>query len=431
MSRPMKVLISGAGVAGNALAFWLAKLGYCDVTVIESFPSLRTTGQQVDLRGAGIGAIRRMGLEEAFRAKAVPEEGMRFVDKSGKSRAFFPANKTGKGPQSFTSEFEIMRGDLCQLMYDATAKDHTKYVFGTRIDNFEENQDGTVNVGFSDGTTDQFDLVVGADGVGSRTRKLMLGCHGSSAKDPSFHPKGNSYIAYFSIPRPQEDGEGLIANIYLAPGNRMILTRRHTPQDMQVLFVCWQSSSERLRTARRGDVKAEKEAIDDAFRGAGWQVDELLDAMKDTPDSEFYCQRQGLVKMEYWSKGHVVLLGDAGYCPSVNGFGTSAAVMGAYILAGEIATHCGKSGSESEAVNVKGLGDALKAYEQKFRPFMDKMQKGEESDRNWMPSSSFSVAAMNYLVGAFAFLKLHILVMRFWNPEKGLDLPDYGDVLRV
>ena len=97
----LKILISGGGIAGNAVAFWLSKLGH-DVTVIERFPNLRATGLQIDLRGHGIEVLRPMGLEEAFRSKIVPEQGLQVVDKSGRRRAYFPANKSGQGPQSFT-----------------------------------------------------------------------------------------------------------------------------------------------------------------------------------------------------------------------------------------------------------------------------------------------------------------------------------------
>lgn len=166
---PLKVLISGAGIAGNALAFWLTKLGH-DVTVIERFASLRTNGLQIDLRGHGIEVLKRMGLEPAFRAKCAPEQGMQVVDKRGKQRAFFPANKTGQGTQNFTSEYEIMRGDLCQLLFDAS-KAKTKFVFGDCVERFKNMEDG-VEVRFKDGKKEIFDLLVGADGVGSQTRKV-------------------------------------------------------------------------------------------------------------------------------------------------------------------------------------------------------------------------------------------------------------------
>ena len=134
---PLKILICGGGLAGNALAFWLSKLGH-DVTVVERWPSLRATGLQIDLRGSGIKVLKRMGLEEAFRARSVQEQGLEFVNSSGKQKAYFPANKTGQGLQSFTTDYEIMRGDLCRLFHDAT-KDRVKYIFGMTVKSFEEN----------------------------------------------------------------------------------------------------------------------------------------------------------------------------------------------------------------------------------------------------------------------------------------------------
>jgi 2-polyprenyl-6-methoxyphenol hydroxylase-like FAD-dependent oxidoreductase len=127
------------------------KLGH-DVTVVERFPSLRAMGLQIDLRGHGIEVMRRMGLEEAFRSKSAPEQGLQIVDKSGRRRAYFPSNKGSKGPQNFTTDFEIMRGDLYRLIYDTT-KDRAKYIFGTSIESFEE-KDSSVEIRFTNGKTE-------------------------------------------------------------------------------------------------------------------------------------------------------------------------------------------------------------------------------------------------------------------------------------
>lgn len=152
---PLKVLICGGGIAGNALAFWLTKSKH-DVTIVERYPDLRVTGLQVDLRGPGIEVLKRMGLDQKFRARAAKEEGMRVVSSSGGEWAYFPANKSGEGQQSFTSDYEIMRGDLTRLLHDAS---NAKILFGTSIQNYVDKGD-SVEVVFSDGRTEQFDLYV-------------------------------------------------------------------------------------------------------------------------------------------------------------------------------------------------------------------------------------------------------------------------------
>ncbi|KAF2268927.1 FAD/NAD(P)-binding domain-containing protein [Lojkania enalia] len=322
----MKVLISGAGIAGNALAFWLSKLGH-DVTVIERFPALRSTGLQIDLRGYGISVLKHMGLEKEFRACAAPEQGMQVVSSSGRRWAYFPANKSGKGMQAFTTEYEIMRGDLCRILYDAS-RQRANYVFGTSIECFKQSG-GAVEVRFVDGSTDQYDLVVGADGLWSKTRKMMLG---TGTKD-AFHPLEGLYVGYFTMPAPVQEGEEYIATQYLATGGRAIMTRRSSPHALQVYVSC-KTDSKELRDTKPGDVR-EKEILTEKFQGAGWRTDEILKSLN--TDNDFYLERMGIVKLENWSNGHLTLVGDAAYCPSANtGMGTTSAFVGAYVLAGEI-----------------------------------------------------------------------------------------------
>ncbi|KAF2493578.1 FAD/NAD(P)-binding domain-containing protein [Lophium mytilinum] len=419
----MKVLINGGGIAGNALAFWLSKLGH-DVTVAERFPSLRATGLQIDLRGHGIEVMKRMGLEEAYHSKLAPEQGLQIVDKSGSRRAYFPANTTGKGPQNFTTEYEIMRGDLCRIIHDAT-KDRTAYIFGTSIESFDD-KDGSVEVRFTDGSTNCFDLLVGADGQGSRTRKMMLG---SDTAD-GFYPLNGVCVAYFTIPRPIQEGEGYIATQYMAPGRRGVMTRRHSPNEIQV-YLGGTTDSERLKNARRGDVREEKEALSEIFQGAGWQTDEIIKSMKDAND--FYCERLGLVKLESWYRGRVALVGDAAYCPSANtGMGTTSAIVGAYILAGEIGRHCGRPSREGPRVDgaKDGLATALMAYEQKFQPFMKQVQKGvlEDTGPDMIPSTAFGIAIMHCILGVASLFKVNVGKWMLKENVKGWDLPEYEEM---
>ena len=424
----LKVLISGAGIAGNALAFWLLKLGH-DVTVVERFPSLRTTGLQIDLRGHGIEVLKRMGLEGAFRSKAAPEQGLQAVDSSGRRRAYFPANKSGKGRQSLTSDFEIMRGDLCRLFYEAN-KSRAKYMFGTSIEGFEE-KSGGVGIRFADGKMDRFDLLVGADGQWSRTRRIMLGTDTPDA----FYPVKDLYMGYFTSPQPIKEGEGYIATGYIGPGRRGIMTRRSNPHEIQI-YLTTKTDSIRLRNARRGDAAEEKAAFAEIFQGAGWQTDAILESLKDADD--FYCERLGLVKMEAWSRSRVTLVGDAAYCPSaLTGMGTTSGIVGAYILAGEIGRHCGRSGDikgHEDCDAEKGLVNALEAYERTFRPFMDQVQKGVGDDSflseiMW-PSSPFGIGVLNCIVGIASFLRLDVIASSFLRESvKGWDLPEYKEML--
>ncbi|PKS06058.1 hypothetical protein jhhlp_007892 [Lomentospora prolificans] len=413
----LKVLISGAGIAGNALAFWLSKLGH-EVSVIERFPSLRTTGLQLDLRGHAIPVLRRMGLDRAFRAKRAPEQGMQVVGSSGRRWAFFPANKSGEGLQGFTTDWEIMRGDLCRLLYDAS-KDNANFIFGSGIDSFEQ-KDGNVQVRFTDGHTDTFDLVVGADGVWSHTRKLMLG---PDEPDP-FQPVENLYLAYFTMPRPLRKGEEYIATTYVAPGGKGIMTRRTNSDEIQVYLSC-KTDSERLRKARRGDVEEEKAGMAEVLKGSGWITEDVLKALPTVKD--FYCERLGLVKMQAWYKGNVVLVGDAAYCPAaLTGMGTSSAFVGSYILAGEIAKHCG---GPNEEQGKEGLATALRAYDHKFRPFMDQVQKGVGENTDQWPSTSFGVTVMNLLLGVASLFRINVLGKFVLKEDvKGWDLPDYREL---
>jgi 2-polyprenyl-6-methoxyphenol hydroxylase-like FAD-dependent oxidoreductase len=432
----LKVLIIGGGIAGNALAFWLSKLGH-DITVIERFSSLRATGLQVDLRGHGIEVLKYMGLEQAFRSKAASEQGIQMVDSTGKRRGYFPANKSGRGAQSFTSEFEIMRGDLCRIIYDAT-KDRAKYIFGTSVESVEE-KDGAVHVSFADGKRDKFDLLVGADGQWSRTRKTMF----ANDMTDGFVPLNGMCVAYFTMPRPIREGEEYIATSYIAPGRRGIMTRRSNAKELQI-YIGGTTSSERLKNARKGDVKEEKAALTEFFKGAGWETEEIVKAVQDADD--FYCERLGLVKLKSWSKGRLVLVGDSAYCSSANsGMGTTSAVVGAYVLAGEIGKHCGRfhkadriedSGTKDDTVDQGNdatgeLVTALQAYEQKFKPFMYQVQKGmDEEDTKWdsIVWSSFGISVIHRVVGLASFLKINIGKYMLREDVKGWTLPEYEEM---
>ncbi|KAF3760278.1 FAD binding domain protein [Cryphonectria parasitica EP155] len=407
----LKVLICGAGIAGNALAGWLSNLDH-DITVIERFPSLRASGLQVDLRGHGVEVMKRMGIEKVVRAKTVNEPGMELVDSSGKSRAYFPANRTGQGPQAFTSEFEIMRGDLCRILYNV-ARPRVKFQWGISVQNLDDKGD-FVEVLFSDGTTDRFDLVVGADGISSRTRRMMLG-----PGTPDMIDYIGVCISYFTIAREAQPGEEWTAKGYFGTGKRWILTRRNDPHRLQVYLGC---DAVRLQDVKKGDVAEEKKALQRIFQGIGWEIAGILKSLGDTDD--LYCERIGVVKMPSWSSNRVVLVGDAAHCPTPNaGMGVTSSLVGAYVLAGEI----GHAQSDTDLLS------ALKAYDQKYRPFIDRLQHGISSKKSWLRklfdnivATPFGVRVLYWFITLIGLLRLDI-VMKFFGHEdtKTWPLPDY------
>lgn len=422
----LKVLIVGGGIAGNALAFWLSKQHH-DVTVVERYPEMRTNGLQIDLRGHGVEVMKRMGIEPAFRSKQVPEQGLQVVDSRNRRWAYFPANTSGRGLQSFTTDAEIMRGDLCRLLYEAV-QSRARYRFGISIESLDEG-DNSIEVKFTGGETERYDLVVGADGMGSRTRRLAFG----PDTPKTFQPLGDVYAAYFTIPQSIEEGEEYLATFYTAPGRRAIMTRRHNPHKMQVYLSC-KSNAGQVKGTRRGNVDEEKEAFEKYYQGAGWKTDEIMQAMKHTDD--FYCERMGLVKLPCWSQGRVTLVGDAAWCPTaMTGMGTTSGMVGAYILAGEISRHCGssKDGNDmGQADKKEDLAAALKAYEAKFRPFMEQVQRGVSEDiYSKLPSSQWGIFFMNFLLWVVALLRLNLLGNWLLREEvRGWDLPEYEGLLR-
>ena len=205
------VLISGASIAGPALAFWLRRHGLRPV-VIERADELRLGGQNVDVRGAGREVARRMGIESKIRAASTGEKGLHFVDARGATKATFPAGTSDSG--GFTAELEILRGELARILYDET-RDGVEYVFGDFITGLHEHEGG-ITASFARGGARSFDLVIAADGLRSHTRTLVFG------DEPELRELG-LYIAYLTIPRAASDDAWW--RWYNAPGGRTIQLR--------------------------------------------------------------------------------------------------------------------------------------------------------------------------------------------------------------
>ncbi|KAI8574923.1 hypothetical protein K450DRAFT_276073 [Umbelopsis ramanniana AG] len=393
---PLNVLICGGGCGGPALAYWLANSGH-RVTVVERFSTLRASGAQVDLRAQGIEVVKRMGILDVIRAKTVDEAGTSFVDAQNRTKATVMANKSGKGSQTLTSEYEIMRGDLVRILYDAT-KSNVEYIFGVSVDSFEQPDDRVV-VYFSDGRTDTFDLLVGADGQGSRIRKAIL-----PPDSPEPYNRLGLYSAYWFVPRSETDSE--TCKIYHSPGSRAIMTRSHSVTETQVYFAI-KDDSEELRSLPRASIEQQKAFWSEKFSGAGWQTDRFIEGMKNA--EYFYCQEVIQVRTDTWYKNRVVLLGDAGYCPSpVTGMGTTASFVGAYVLAGEINR------------NAQNLPVALANYEKTLRPFINEVQViNRQMIRSVFPQTQLGILILHFVAGILCYFRIPELIAKFSNSENG------------
>lgn len=364
---PLNVLIVGAGICGPAFAMLLQRSNpKHKITIVERFPSLRLTGQQVDLKTQAPHILRKMGLMNEINSRCVDETGLEMLDSKGERIAMFPATAAGERRPGLTSEHEIMRGDIVQVLYDATVKQNAElkhelgdgnglvYEFGQTITDLSQGVEG-VDVTFSDGHKKRYDLVVAADGQGSRTRRLAFG---REASDASFKTLG-IHGAYFSIPRIE--GEGTLARGCIAPGRRMIITRPSGRPVTGVLLFTMRESP-KLKASYTESTQSQKEAFAEIFKDANWQSERLVNGL--TSSDDFYAHELGQIKMKQLSTGRVVLLGDAGYCPTpFTGLGTNLCLLGSYILAGELA----RQGSD-----VTG---ALKSYEEKMRPLIDECQQ--------------------------------------------------------
>lgn len=345
------VLVSGAGIAGPALAYWLRAAGR-RVTVVERAPGLRPGGQTVDLRGAGREVISRMGLMDRARAVAVDQRGLALVDARGRITAEMPAGAfDGEG---IVSEIEILRGDLAGLLYEATVPD-TEYLFDDTITALDQDADG-VAVTFEKAGPRRFGVVVGADGPHSAVRALAFG------PESGFVRPLKGYTAWFTAEDEDEDEDWELDGwfrMFNAPGGLVASAR---PGRLPGEVKAGLSFRAEPFAYDRHDPRAQQELIARRFEGAGWEVPRLVAAMRTSKD--FFFDSLVQVRLDSWSHGRAVLLGDAGYCPSpLTGMGTSLALVGAYVLAGEL------------AAPGAGPRTAFDAYDRIMRPYVTRAQQ--------------------------------------------------------
>ncbi|MFG2870669.1 FAD-dependent monooxygenase [Streptomyces sp. NPDC048338] len=357
------VLISGASVAGPALALLLHRYGFA-VTVVERAPELRAGGYKVDIRGTAVEVCRRMGVWDEIVAASTDMDGGSYVDDEGRTVGELPAEIFGGRAGQ---DDEIMRGDLARILYERT-RDDVEYLFGDSIaalHDLGDEGDG-VDVDFESGARRRFDLVVGADGLHSNTRRLVFG------EERRFKRHLGAYISIFTAPNRL----GLTRwETYHARPHKLVSVYSAAGESARTAKNCFVFASPAELSYDHRDSAAQKRLLAEAFAGDGWEIPALIEDSAHAED--FYFDSIALIEMDRWSSGRVVLLGDAAHCTSpASGQGTGLALTGAYVLAGELAA---------------ARGDhrvAFAAYEREMRPGVELNQRFAEKFAKEMTVSS-------------------------------------------
>ena len=371
--RNQDVLISGAGVAGQALAYWLRRFGFTPV-VVERAPAPRDGGQAVDVRGAAIEVARRTGILDAARAARTGTRGMSYVSSTGKRLASVDGAFGVIDPE----DVEIIRGDLVSILYEAAGSD-VEYIFDDSISSLTEGADG-VTVTFERSAPRTFHLVVGADGLHSRVRGLAFG------PEARFLRHLGLYLSVFTIPNDLELDHWQL--IYVTPGKSVTVTSARGNREARAIFF-FASGPLDYDYRDRGQ---QQELLAAAFAGAGWEVPRLLTAMREAPD--FYFDSVSQVRLDSWSAGRVALVGDAGYCPSpLSGQGSSLALVGAYVLASELRAADGDH------------RDAFAGYQRRLRDFVERNQQiATGNAKRFTPTSRRQIWLQNQGIRAMPYM---------------------------
>lgn len=342
MIASKKILVVGASIAGPALCYWLRRFGYTPV-LVEKNSSLRKGGFAIDIRGIAVNLVKKMGIYQQICDNRTRISIGRYVDAEGKTRFEEEGERFGFREGE---DVEIVRGVLVDILMQLIS-DQPCY-FDHDIDLIRQHPD-SVEVSFKDGKSESFDLLLGADGLHSTVRRKVF--------DESDYVLKNlgAYISVFGIDNylnldhcdlMYEDSQKLIH-----------ISSDEDPESARAGFLF--RSSHQLNNPR--DEAEQKQYLKNTFKDAGWEAKHLLDRLETC--SDFYFDSITQVKMQSWTNDRVALVGDAGYCASpLSGQGTSLALVGAYILAGELYAAKGE--------HTKAFAE----YNKKMRPFVEANQ---------------------------------------------------------
>ncbi|KAL6243435.1 hypothetical protein RBB50_009427 [Rhinocladiella similis] len=351
-----RILIVGAGVAGSVSAFWLAKFDF-EVVVIERSKAEQKSGQGIEIEEPALQVVEAMGILDKLKEKKTGELGFECNDEK-----FRVHGRLEMGAFSPTGNLELMRGDLTEVLYKAADESaNVKYHFETTIQSLRQTQD-TIIVELQkrkdkSSWTEDFDFVIGADGVKSHTRRLTMG---PPEVIKCLKPVG-AYVAYFSIPK--EDRDWPYSRLCAFPGRRIIWIRPLGKDDKVVsvyLIHVGGDLPDLHQAIATGDRPKQKEHLANLYSGLGWEAPRVIEQMMTA--GNFYSDELEQVKLQKWSQQRVALVGDAAWAPTAfTGAGNQLAIIGGWVLAQELSRH------RSPA--------AFETYEKRLRAYVEQRQR--------------------------------------------------------
>jgi 2-polyprenyl-6-methoxyphenol hydroxylase-like FAD-dependent oxidoreductase len=358
------VLISGAGVAGPVLAYWLVRHGF-QPTVVERSQGLRSSGNPVDVRGRALPVAEWMGIMPRLRDAATRTTAMSVLDTAGRPVARLGTATTRSAAGN--REVELPRGDLAAVLYEVTRND-AEFLFDDTIVAMRQDEHG-VEVTFDRAAPRRFDLVVGADGLHSAVRRLAFGPERDSVRHLGV------YIATMPLGDPVDHPHDIL--MYNTPGR--LVTIHPSRGDALVAFIF---RGAEVAGFDYRDTQQHKRIVTDAYAGVGWRVPELVERLQNADD--LYFDSVSRVRLPAWTRGRIALLGDAASCVSLFGDGSSLAMAGAFTLASALAAH--------PADHATAFG----RYESQHRTLVDPKQRNVGRTMALLiPKTQFGIATRN------------------------------------
>ncbi|MEO3856595.1 FAD-dependent monooxygenase [Acrocarpospora sp. B8E8] len=380
------VLISGAGIGGPTLAYWLARHGFA-VTVVEHAEKPRSSGNPVDVRGRAVHVAERMGALPRLHEAATGATGLTFVNATGKR-----VGRMDMRAMQQPGEVELPRGDLASILYD-TSRSHAEYLFDDSIATLDQDEHG-VEVTFDNATPRRFDLVIGADGLHSMTRRLAFGTESGLVRHMGL------YVATTPLGGQPKPGRDVL--MHNTPGKAVAV---HPAPSGDLAFFLYRSPAEPGFDHR--DTAQHKRLLTSAFAEVSWRAPELLAHVRATDDLYFDSVSQ--VRLPRWWTGRVALLGDAASCVSLFGDGSTLAMIGAFTLAEELAA----SPDDPQA--------AFRRYESAHRLLVDPKQRAiEQASALIVPATRLGILTRNTATRLWPAVAAATQLKRMFSRPRGV-----------